>query len=654
MTRRLVSLCLTLVVVLGLVSAVEALEPRGQKSGKRSAKKAPLIMSDDLKNEVYVVLEKGTRSPDMTTRGLAVENIALVKEDTTKDYVIDALKDPQWVVRRAAIRSLIRMDNPAYRTDFARAVVDRSLYRGDLNPLPLLLEMDRSEAFALLTEIAGKTGDVLPDVMAFLRENDREFLMEFLKKGKEIPEIRAYLMEHLEEFGTPETFPMLVSAISSLEKKELLKVFGFLKTLGTEYPMPFLKGYLMDDSDEEIQLAAAEVAAGRGDTVAVDILLPLCDFNEVHDQVRCLVALKGVAKHPDVVERAKMFLYGDPNAQTLFAAYDLLTTAGVEEIFERIYKQINSTNTDIRATAVFFIGRVRGNRALPKLHELLADGNQQVRIRAIEAIGELRQVESVGPLEGAMMNESNPDVRKKIVQALGLIGDRSVIRVVSFLITDPTVKSEAVAALAGIKHRDALLTLQNVLSNSFSKEDRALALKAMFRISAGEARPAFKRALGWLPPGFMEDMARELGEAFLPHLKTALASIYPSARRDAVMACRHMSPATETEVLEQALFATKHGDLKTYVLDRLVELKGAAVLPILEAFYKDEDLGLRTRAVQRAANLVQPGTASLDKLKDLLMETEETVRVAAAAAIIRVHTPKTQGKTPEKKSKRSR
>jgi len=635
--RRLVSLGLVVVVVFGVVSQAEALGPRGKRS--RKDKRSP-AMSDDLRNELYVVLEKGTRSPDMATRALAVENVALIKAETTEDYVIDALKDPQWIVRRAAVRTLIRLGNPAYRKDLARSVTDQALYSGDLSPLPLLLEMERKEAFDLLVEIAEKTDDVLPDIMAFLRERDRDFLMEFLKVGNKIPEIRAYLMKHLREFGTPETFPLLASAVPSLGRDELIQVFGFLKDLGTEYRMPFLVTYLRDDDDEEVQLAAAEVAAVRGDEAAVDILLPLCDYNEVNDQVRCLRALKGVAGHPDVVERAKMFLYGDPNPQTLYAAYDLLTTAGVAEIYDRIYKQINSTNTDIRATAVFFIGRVRGNRALPKLHELLADGNQLVRIRAIQAIGELRQAESVGPLESALMNEYNPDVRKEIVRALGNIGSRSVIRVVSFLVTDPTVKSEAIAALAGIPHRDALLTLQNVMSNNYSREDRAVALKAMLRISAGEARPAFKRALGWLPPGFMDEMARELGDRFLPHLKTALAGIHPEARRDAVMAFRHMEPARELEVLEQVLFATKHGDLKTYILDRLVELKGAVVLPILEAFYGDESMPLRVRAIRHAADLVRPESPSLDKLKDLLLETEDTVRVAAAAAIIKIFIPR--------------
>ncbi|MFH1532003.1 MAG: HEAT repeat domain-containing protein [Pseudomonadota bacterium] len=641
--RRLIFLGLAVVMVIGVVSQAEALGPRGRNPKMSQGASA---MSDDLKNELYVVLEKGTRSPDMATRALAVENVALVKAETTKDYVIDALKDPQWIVRRAAIRTLIRLGNPAYRKDLARAMVDQSLYAGESSPLPLLLEMERAEAFELLVEIAMKTGEVLPDVMAFLREKDRDFLMEFLKVGKEIPEIRAYLMEHLQEFGTPETFPLLASAIPSLGKAELLQVFGFLKTLGTDYQMPFLSAYLKSDDDQEVQFAAAEVAAARGDAVAVDILLPLCDDNEVRNQVRCLVSLKGVAKNPDVVERAKMFLYGDPNAQTLYAAYDLLTVAGVEEIYDRIYKQINSTNTDVRATAVFFIGRVQGNRALPTLHDLLADGNQMVRIRAIEAIGELRQAESVGPLESALMNEYDPAVRKMIVKALGNIGDRSVIRVVSFLVTDPTVKSEAVAALAGIHHRDALLTLQNVMSNNYSQEDRATALKALLRISAGEARPAFERALGWLPPGFMEEMAKELGEAFLPHLKTAIAGIHPEARKDAVMAFRFMAPEKELEVLEQALFTTKHGDLKTYILDRLVVLKGEAVLPILETFYKDENMGLRVRSIQHASRLVKSGSEQLDKLKDLLLETEDTVRVAAAAAIIKIYSA---GAEPVKK-----
>ncbi|MBM4372772.1 MAG: HEAT repeat domain-containing protein, partial [Deltaproteobacteria bacterium] len=338
MTRPLAILGLSLILVLGPGATAVALGPRGVKPKETKETRSVLALSDDLRNEVYVVLEKGTRSPDMSTRALAVENIALVREETTKDYVIDALKDPQWEVRRAAIRSLVRLRNSAYRTDLARAIVDSSLYRTSLSPLPILFEMEETEAFELLIEVAGKAGEVLPEVMLFLRERNREFLMRFIEKGREVAEIRAYLMQHLEEFGTPETYPLLAAALPNMDKGDLVRVLGFLKTLSRDYPMPFLAGYLKSP-DEEIQLAAAEVAAARGEDVAVDLLLPLCDSNEVVDQVRCLEALRGVAKHPDVVERAKMFLYGDPNAQTLYSAYDLLTRAGVEEIYDRIYKQ---------------------------------------------------------------------------------------------------------------------------------------------------------------------------------------------------------------------------------------------------------------------------------------------------------------------------
>jgi HEAT repeat protein len=249
----------------------------------------------------------------------------------------------------------------------------------------------------------------------------------------------------------------------------------------------------------------------------------------------------------------------------------------------------------------------------------------------------LRQVESVPIIEAALFDETDPEVRREMVKALGNIADHSIIRVVSFLITDPSVKHEAVVALSKVPHRDALVTLENILNSTYSKEERVLALATIVKVSPGEAAPVLQRSLGWLPEDYVSKLAEELKAEALPLVVAALDSVNPRARLEAVKALRFMDQAKEMEILERELFSTKYADTKVYILTRLCELKGAEMLPILQSFFKDSDGEVRNTAVGRAALYVTPGTSDEDKLKDLLMDTNEGARVAASVAIMKIY-----------------
>lgn len=125
MSRRWIFSVLVAALALALATTAAA----GGKKGKKGKKAAPAsVMDKDLENEVFVVLERGTRSADMETRATAVEYIAHVRPETVKDYVVDSLKDPQWVVRYGAVKALILIKDPAYRKSLGAAVANSTLY----------------------------------------------------------------------------------------------------------------------------------------------------------------------------------------------------------------------------------------------------------------------------------------------------------------------------------------------------------------------------------------------------------------------------------------------------------------------------------------------------------------------------------------------
>jgi HEAT repeat protein len=621
-----------LVVALAIVVAAPAFA-----RGKKASKKTKVGLGADLENEVYAVLERGTRSADMETRAASVENIARIRPDKVKDYVVDALKDPQWIVRYAAIKALITMKNNAYRDMLGAAVANSTLYeKPERSPLNLILSLPATEAIQLMEEALVKVEDVRDIILKEIFKKDSPLAKQFYEGLRKVPPVKAWVMNNLQIFQDKGMYPLLVKTIPELSKEELLKVFKFFEDLDASYDTEFITKYLKD-KDEEIVEAAAYILALRGDKMAVELLLPMCDENDVHRQLRCLRGVRGIPTHPEVQERAKLFLYGDPDPDVLYAVYDIFSLAKDDSIYERMLQRLESTNLGHRAAAVYFIGRLKGNRALPQLHELLRDGSPIIRLRAAQAIGELRQAESIPALADALRNDADNAVKKELVIALGNIADKGIIQVVSFLIFDPVVRQEAIDALCKVHHREAIATLRNVLQTQFTKEQRTEALTAIIRISPAEGFDIFKGCLGWLPAGFLTKMAETHKGEFLSYLKAGLKSINDAVRKEAVLAFRFMGPELELKVLERELFASKDNRLRVLILRRMAEIKGDKSIDLLKAFFKDENRELRLTSIDLASRQLKKESAEVATLRSMLLDPDESFRVAAGVALVNIH-----------------
>lgn len=608
----------------------------GGKKKKRKKKTAQTAMDADLENEVFAVLERGTRSADMETRAQAVNCVGRLRADTAKEYLLDSLKDPQWIVRHSAIRALIRAGNPAYRKTLGSAVANTTLYdKPGLSPLNLVLGLPPDEAMDLLEEALVKVDDVRGLILGEIFKADSALAAKYYERLRKLPPVKSWVMNNLRIFKDKDMYPLLVKTIPELTKEEKLKAFEFLTELDKTYDVGFLYKVMAGD-DVDLAEGAAYVLGRRGEEKAVDVLLPMCDENDVHRQLRCLNGVLGVPTHTEVLERAKLFLYGDPDPEVLYTVYDIFTRAKDDSVYDRMLQRLQSTNLGHRAAAVFFIGRMKGTRALPQLHQLLRDGSPIIRLRAAQAIGELQQAESVPYLADALRNDLDAAVKKELVVSLGKIGDKSIIDVVAFLIFDPTVREEAINALCSVRHRSAISTLRNVLQTQFTKDQRTKALKAIVRISPAEGVQIFKAALGWLPDGFLEDMAAELKGEFVEYLKAALLSINERVRREAVVSFRHLGADLEIQILERELFASKDNELRVIILNRLAVIKKQESVTLLEAFFKDQNRRLRLASIDLASKYSPKEAEAVKKLRGMLLDPDETYRVASGAALVNI------------------
>lgn len=624
------------VIVSAMLSVLASPVEAGGRNDK-AKEEVPAGLTPDLANEIWAVFERGTRSADMQTRAQAVLTLGRIQPEKATVYTTDALQDPQWVVRHSAIRAMIRAGNPAYRKTLQAAVANSTLYeRPELSPLDLVLELPTAEAIDLLAAALEKVDDVRGIILKELFKEDSPLAREFYEGLRNLASVKDWVMKNLDIFKDKNMYPLLVATVPEFSKPDLMRVFKFMEGLDKSYEYQFLYKY-MEGEDQELAEAAAINLGIRSELKAVDFFLGMCDENDVRRQLRCLDGAVGVYTHPDVIERAKLFLYGDPDPEVLYKVYDLFCRAQDDSIYERMVARLQSTNLGQRAAAVYFIGKMKGNRALPQLHNLLRDGSALIRQRAAQALGDLRQAESVPFIDDALRNDSDAAVKKALVEALGKIGDSSIVPVVSFLVFDPQVKDEAIDALCGVRHRSAIATLRNVLQTQFTKEQRAKALKAIVTISPAEGLQTFKGALGWIPEGFLLEMAKELKGEFVPYLTEAMTSINERVRREAVLAFKYVGAETETQVLERELFASKDIALREAILERVADVKKSGSLGLLQSFFKDSNRDLRLASMRLAADWATPEDETCKALKAQLLDPDETYRVAAAAALTRIH-----------------
>lgn len=597
---------------------------------------------EELAAEVFPILEKGCRSGDMMVRARAVEAMARVPGRDVAPYIQDGLNDAQWVVRVAAVKALARLGRPE-----AKTLAEEWLRMSDFP--------HESLAFDLVSALPAGVGQSL--VFAAVLDPAspaREGLFKAVL-AQEPPVIASLFSAGLGKAGLevrlvdiPEDRRVAVATLLVQDRDPAVQAAAlrWVRTARLDLPAATLQPLLKSKSPE-VRLGVAETLALNGDGSALAFLSPLLDGPR-EDQLRYLWA--AAAARPlsaDVTSRLKKFLAPDTPEDLLIPVY--LAFAGTDDpaLRSRVEEDIQSTLLPRRAAATRALPRLLGNRALPRLYELLRDGNPLIRRLAAEGIGDLGQAESVEVLERAL-RDTERDVRLAVVEALGRIHDRSVAGVASFVVydTDPAIRKAAIRAVCRVNHADALPILR-IYAEDPDPEVRYDVLRAMIEVDPATAREYLDRALAGLEPRHLLALAGKFGEAFLPFLKDAASSSRAWTRLAAVQAAA-LLPGIEVAFLQELVATNPHADVRKAAVQALGRRSCPEALTAAQALVKDANFDVRLGAVEV---LVRCGDGQvMDTLRGLFLDPDEVVRVAAAAGLLEF--PKAPpGKAPPPRKK---
>lgn len=295
----------------------------------------------------------------------------------------------------------------------------------------------------------------------------------------------------------------------------------------------------------------------------------------------------------------------------------------------------------LKKSTIYALGRLRSQKALPKLLDLLKDPNPHLRTRAVEALGNTGLPQVIPGIENAL-KDSNVWTRRMAALTLGKLGERRVI---------PTLKESLKKTNDGELKKNIIISLgelQDKASGAFvlnlvSARNPSIKKRAIWALG----RLKYEPAVGVLLKIFKDELPEVKYEIGLA-LRELVSEIEPGLIPEIVRASYDNSPAI------RRIFVDILGDLEgENVNARLIEClheksefvrwhavlalakkkKQVAIRPLIGKL-KDRSVVVKLSACYSLGELNSP--VALNPLRLALKDEDLKVRQQAAEVIIKI------------------
>jgi len=587
------------------------------------------------------VLERGSKAMDFDVRAMAIESLGFAPKERALPVVKEALADPQWKVRAAAITALRTLKDAQWEAEVAKSVCDLQV-DADFGILPLVEPLGPKAGVAVIMKGLDSKDCPRPEryVKAFTRKGG-DWLVLGVSAGltakgeqtrgafeKELPNLPLAAALPIYQKAFPKYAPALQKTIiERLRDDDSVKDVSFVKVA--------LPKNAKDKKDETTAFSAAVLLGLRGDAAGREVLMAALDGQAVDRRMWALKALEPIA-NGDTFERMKPIIKDrETPYDQLILAYAIYMKSGSNKLASYLDGELENTDMNARAAAVFYLGQVKGRAALADLTTLLGNGPKPIRIAAASAIGRLGLRDGIPVLRDALSRETDKDMKVALLQALGTIKDAEVIPVARFYVTDRDndVRLEAVRVLAVAPDASSVPDLE-LAARDRQQNIRELALFTLVDQDPEGRFMLFERAMEWLDGPTFQAFVKRHGDKAARHVRAALASQRDELRAAGFGALDLLSKDLRATILGELTMKAERLSLRQAALDKLVAEQGKAAIPTLEALVKDGDEKMRVAAIAHLGELgYKP---AIEALQGSLTDPSERVRVASAGALLRL------------------
>lgn len=210
-----------------------------------------------------------------------------------------------------------------------------------------------------------------------------------------------------------------------------------IETSETNFELDFSEiGFaLLSDADSTVRGLAISVLWASDDPKAMYEFIKLLEADSESNvraaaasalgQFVLLGALGSIARNvaSDAEEALLKFGLNDRNSLEVYRrSLESIAYADRREIKDLIQDAFNGDNGELRASAVFAMGRSADQHWEKLVLGSLSDPQPDVRFEAVKAAGEMGLVRAVGPLTRMARDKSDREIREQAIWALGEIG----------------------------------------------------------------------------------------------------------------------------------------------------------------------------------------------------------------------------------------
>lgn len=349
------------------------------------------------------------------------------------------------------------------------------------------------------------------------------------RAGPEVEEAFAELEKAGIRFDPSLLLPELRSRAANDRRRAALTLARLQAVDLAEHLLPLLR-----DSDVDVRIAARQALVrmqARGVASRIEPLLASPSHTQRYEAVALLerIGARGSAK-------AVQALLKDPSPFVRLKAASAVRTLGAQEAALSLVELLKDPDALVRMEAARALAELHSDESKAPVAALLKAEDPGVRAAALQAAAGLRL-----PLDGALLDDPDPEVRWTAVRALAARGERAHAAKAADLLGDPSewVRLNAVRALADLRETGRRDDILRILKDP-SERVRAAALESLGTLGSSEDReiliPALKDPSWRIRLSATRGMSR-LGRLPPESLRALLADAHPAVREAALQSC---------------------------------------------------------------------------------------------------------------------
>ena len=233
--------------------------------------------------------------------------------------------------------------------------------------------------------------------------------------------------------GKSDTFPpeQIQALISSFDVRDPLILegsFNAVEVMGTQ-----AEPYLIDGLNSQ-SLAVRENCAKMLGRLKYESSIPhLIEALNENSKRMHAAAVSALANLGDAAKEQLISGLKDPSFKVRAGCCEALRIIGAKDHLDLIIPLMADENHYVRKEAAKSLGRIGDESATPVLINALTDESRGVRLAAVASLGKLRSETAVKPMISRYKDETDFQVRGRILKSLAMVGNGEAVDAIRFI-----------------------------------------------------------------------------------------------------------------------------------------------------------------------------------------------------------------------------